>query len=192
MPVWRRLTDFFELRPFFSLWTARVVWWVYIFMEVARLSRIKWMTILAPPGAPSWFLASGLSNAFFAVFRVVVLLMTVRLLIEVLLKFVTPRHHPETPRQRSWSEDASAFFDLRPFYTAWWLQVFWWLFILSMLRAVYIYILGNVPWEAQHVPFDHWFQFGVGLLGPLTWLVGVRLLIEAALMSQPRAAADPQ
>ena len=194
MPVWRRLVDFFELRPFFTLWIVRVVWWLYIFKQIEWLTYIKWTTIIVPRG-PSWFLASGWSNAFFTLLNTMVLLMTARLAIEVLLKFVMPSHDADPPRLRSWGQEALAFFDLRPFYTSWWLQLFWWLFLLSTLRTLYIYVIGNLPWSFQPLSVEHWyrwFRFGVGLLGPLTWLVGVRLLIEAALMSQPRTVFGPQ
>ena len=152
MLVWRRLIDFIELRPFITLWSLRVVWWLYIFFELEKLFRYNWFRIITGPSAPSWFLAP-----------------------------------------RSWGQDAVAFLDLRPFYTPWWLQVFWWLFVLSVLRSVYIQVISHVPalinvpvLPMQSVPqsLDRWFRFIVGLIGPLTWLVGGRLLVEAALMSQ--------
>ncbi len=193
MLVWRRLIDFFELRPFFTLWSLRVVWWLYIFFELEKLFRYNWFRIITGPSAPSWFLASGWSNAFFTLLRVLVLLAIVRLLLDVLLKFLMSSRGPEARAPRSWGQDAVAFLDLRPFYTPWWLQVFWWLFVLSVLRSVYIQVISHVPalinvpvLPMQSVPqsLDRWFRFIVGLLGPLTWLVGGRLLVEAALMSQ--------
>jgi hypothetical protein len=35
----RRLADFLLLRPFFTLWSLRVFWWMYIFVELDRLYR---------------------------------------------------------------------------------------------------------------------------------------------------------
>jgi hypothetical protein len=38
--------DFFELRPFFTLWSLRVVWWLYIFFELEKLFRYNWFRII--------------------------------------------------------------------------------------------------------------------------------------------------
>jgi hypothetical protein len=186
MPARQRLIDFFELRPCFTLWSLCILWWLYIFYEVEKLFHFDWFRIIAGPAAPSWFLASGWSNAFFTLLRVVVLLAVVRLLLDVLLKFVMPSRDSELHRQRTWVQDALAFFDLRPFYTRWWLQVLWWLFLLSVLRTVYILVLSYISLWSPARPIDSLYRFAVGMLGPLTWTAGVRLLIEAALISHSR------
>lgn len=185
MAALRRLTDFFELRPTLSMALLRLCWWLYILLEVERLFRIDWFRIITSPNSPSWFLASGWSNAFFTLLRVVVVLATVRLFIDVVLKFITPSRGDPPATPPSWGQEALAFFDLRPFYTRWWLRVFWLLFLLSMLRTIYIQAVSGA-WPFAPKSLESWFRYAIGFVGPLTWTVGVRLLIEAASSPRPR------
>ena len=185
MPALQAILDFLELRRVFALRAIQVVWWLYL---CQRLYGTNWgfsriMTTRGQPVAQyfSWF------DFFFTPVRVLVALATVRLLLEVLLAFLMPASRPTV--DRTLGQDLLAFLDLRPFFTRWWLQIFWWLYLLTFLRSAYPYFVFTPPWVYAGSIVD-WVNFFNGLLNHVLWLVGVRLLVETALYA--RRPAKPE
>jgi hypothetical protein len=122
-----------------------------------------------------------------------VTILSARLLIEVLMRFVpavAPRigspRYPETLGQ-----EFMAFIDLRPFFTRWWLRVLWWLYLLDALRVAYGNIAFNVPPPHVVDPVRAWAWFLEGFLGLAAYTGGLRLSIEVATRFAPEAETTP-
>ena len=64
------------------------------------------------------------------------------------LRYLMPDLAATTPRDTTLGQELLAFLDLRPFFTHWWTQVFWWLYMLTFLRSVYPYFAFMSPWAA--------------------------------------------
>jgi hypothetical protein len=181
MPVLRTILDFLELRPVFTLLAVQVFWWLYI---LEKLYSTHWgLTRTFAGRSPAPWLYNWFEFAFTPL-RVLVALATARLLLEVLLALLMPAARP-LRRHPSLGQELLAFVDLRPFFNRWWLQMFWWLYLLTFLRAIYPYFFFSPPWVFAFSAAD-WFRFFHALINPLIWLVGVRLLIEVALALQTR------
>lgn len=183
MPVVRWILDFLELRPVFTLRLAQAVWWLYI---AERLYFTPWgfYRIITSSGPASslynWF------DAFFTPFRVLVMLATVRLLIDVLLAILWP-HRREPQEPQSFGRELLAFLDLRPFFTRWWAQLFWWFYLLTFLHSLYPYTTIGLTFFNTATLTDWWRLFQ-SIAEKIAWLVGVRLLVEAAIKMQASPA----
>jgi hypothetical protein len=145
----QNFAGFFALRPFFTLQTLRLFWWLYIVAELLRLVLHLATYAVAGSFPPSPYRYMW-HNVVAAPLMTLVVIATVRLLLEVLID-LTPalaQSEPATAGARSLLDDLMAFLELRPFFTPWWLQVFWWLFLLTVLADVYGYVSlvpGNNP-----------------------------------------------
>jgi hypothetical protein len=187
MPAVRWMLDFLELRPVFTLRLAQVCWWLYI---LAKLYFTPWgvYRIITSAGPASW--RYNWLEALYQPFRVLVLLATARLLLDVLLAILWPeRQMPRAPQPLG--RELLAFLDLRPFFTRWWIQVFWWLYLLNFLHSLYGYTFIGRPYF-NTATLDDWARLFRGFLENGVWLVGVRLLVEAALKTQTPAPTDLQ
>lgn len=81
----RRVIDFFALQPFFTLWSLRAFWWIYIFVWVFELYDGLYRHIKYMPGAMFylWFRTFTWVDLAFLPLSACVAIMVVRLLLEV-------------------------------------------------------------------------------------------------------------
>lgn len=188
MFVLRRLDDFLLLRPFFTLWSLRVCWWTYIFVELARLYQQMYQVLHHADFVPITSKIWDWINLVHAPIYYLVEIATARLLLDLAapLIWASVQAHDRPVRQSVWQE-AAAFLDFAPFFTPQGLRWFWLFFLLQMLPVLYR-SAGWFPdpdlYNRIHTWFDFLFNFG----GPLLQIAGVRFLIEAALLSR----ADPR
>lgn len=156
-----------------------MLWWVYIVVELHRLYlRLGTFTLVG--SLPPWLYRYMWHNVVVAPLMTLTTIVTVRLFLEVLM--LPPReaqteaakfsHNP-----RALSDDLSNFINLQPFFTPSRLQIFWWLFLFTIVADVYSYVY-LVPGRQAIL---HWVAYVMDFLKPLYCVVGVRLLIEAAL-----------
>jgi hypothetical protein len=70
MRALRRASDFFELRPFFTLWSVRALWWIFLAAKLYAFSRgfgpappsnfylwfkiYRWIDIVMSPWRQGW------------------------------------------------------------------------------------------------------------------------------------------
>jgi hypothetical protein len=73
------------------------------------------------------------------------------------------------------------FFELRPFFTLWWLRVFWLIFLLSQLRGIYLVVRYSYPHVGSTV-FESWVRLFFSLLDKAVYIIAVRLLLEVAII----------
>ena len=187
MPGLQKLLDFLELRPVFALRAVQVFWWLYIF---ERLYRTNWRYLhtVAGRSPPDSYWRYDWFEWLFTPLRTLVALATVRLLLDVLLALLMPSSQ-QTSSHPSLGQELLAFVDLRASLTRWWVQVFWWLFLLTTMRAIYPYFLFGNLWSLGS--YSYWSYFINGIADQLLWLIGVRLLVEVALMPPAPAPKLP-
>jgi hypothetical protein len=188
MSAIRRFLDFLELKPVFTLRVVQVCWWLYV---AEQLFRTHWgvYQVITGKGAASWQL--NWLHAAFTPLRVLVALATIRLLLDVLLALLLPSDRRTARDGQALGGELLAFLDLRPFFTRWWLHVFWALYLLTFLYSLYLNTHIGSAWLATATPGD-WMRLFQTLLEKMIWLFGVRLLIEVALKMQPPTENAPR
>ena len=185
MFVLRRLADFLLLRPFFTLWSLRVFWWMYIFVELDRLYRQINQVLHHAEFFPITSTIWNWVNLIHAPFYYFVEIATVRLLLDLVVPLIWPTLKAQIrPNRHFVSQEAIAFLDFASFFTPQGLRWFWGFFLLQMLPVLYRSVAWNYPDPRFDGQIGVWFDFLIGLLGPLLYMAGVRLLIEAALLSR--------
>ena len=179
MSALRRSLDFLELRPAFTLRVVQLFWWLYI---AERLFSAHWgvYQLVTATGPVSW--QFNWFHAAVSPVRILVTLATARLFLEVLFMLLWPERRNARDTQSLGSE-LLAFLDLRPFFTRFWLHVFWTLYLLTFLYSLYLNTDIGLLWFKVATQGD-WMRLLQGLLREMLWLIGVRLLIEAALKMQ--------
>jgi hypothetical protein len=174
----RHVADLFSLQRILTFGSIKVLWWLYILVELHRLFlRLGTVTVVGslPPSLYRYMW----HNVFVAPLMTLITIATARLFLEVLMR-ESPGVQAEAAEfsrnPPALSDGLSDFINLRPFFTPWRLQLFWWLFLFTILADVYGYV-SLVPGQQ---PISHWVPYVMGFLKPVYCVVGVRLLIEAA------------
>jgi hypothetical protein len=181
----RRLADFLLLRPFFTLWSLRVFWWMYIFVELDRLYRQINQVFHHAEFVPITSTIWNWVNLIHAPIYYFVEITTARLLLDLVVPLIWPAlQAQDRPNRHSVLQEIIAFLDFAPFFTPQGLRWFWAFFLLQMLPVLYRSVAWNYPDPRFDGQIGLWFDFLIVLLGPLSYVAGVRLLIEAALLSR--------
>lgn len=174
------LATLFSLRPFLTLENIKLFWWLYILVELHRLYLRLGIFTLAGSLPPSLFRYMW-HNVVVAPFMTLIIIATVRLYLEVLMGSEPgPLEAPSeaakvSHNSRTLIEGLSNFIDLRPFFMPSRLQLFWWLFLFTILADVYGYV-ALVPGQQAIL---HVMPYIMDFLKPMYCIAGVRLLIEA-------------
>lgn len=192
MGVLQRLLDFLELRPFFTMRSLRIFWWMYIAVELRRLYFQIWQIFFGPVYRSI--------QTFINPLDTFMQIAATRLLLEILLALAAccAAKYGARVLQRSQPAESAlaqlrAFFDLGPCFTTRLLKIFWFMFLIIQLRAVFFILQPGVAlWRPDEWAFDVWGTMLTQLVYVTAYTAGMRLLVEVqrVFLGRDEAAAD--